>query len=299
MAVRAYGALLDGILAARDAGALRRAHGRLVAVGLAPHPFLRCKLLSAYAACSRPAEAHLLLSFLSSSHRRPPLFALNSLLRSSPSASASLRLFRRMLLLGPGPDARSFAAALSSAAPSLRLARLLHAAALVAGLLRDPVLPPSLISAYSRGGDLASARRVLDETPQRGRTLAAWTAMIAACGAHGRAAEAVEIFEREAAGGGDAAAATAVLAACARAGMVAAARRVFARLGRPALQHYTCMVDVLGRAGLVEEAEALIAGMETEPDDALWATLLGACRMHARLDVAERVANRVYGLKLA
>uniref|UniRef100_A0A6V7QXR5 Pentatricopeptide repeat-containing protein n=1 Tax=Ananas comosus var. bracteatus TaxID=296719 RepID=A0A6V7QXR5_ANACO len=298
MAVRAYGALLDGILAARDAGALRRAHGRLVAVGLAPHPFLRCKLLSAYAACSRPAEAHLLLSFLSSSHRRPPLFALNSLLRSSP----------------PPPPPSASSAACSSSAPAPTPAP--------SPPRSPPPPPPSASPASSTPPPSSPASSATPSSPlphlrllprRRPRLRPPRARRNAAEGPHPRRVDGHDRRVRGpragGGGGGDLRAggrggrrrgggdggAGGVRAA----GMVAAARRVFARLGRPALQHYTCMVDVLGRAGLVEEAEALIAGMETEPDDALWATLLGACRMHARLDVAERVANRVYGLKLA
>ena len=84
-------------------------------------------------------------------------------------------------------------------------------------------------------------------------------------------------------------AATVLLAACARAGMVGEGRRVFAGLPRPALQHYTCMVEMLGRAGEVDEAERLVAGMEARPDRVIFAALLAACRVHGRVDVADRV----------
>lgn len=61
---------------------------------------------------------------------------------------------------------------------------------------------------------------------------------------------------------------------------------------RPGLEHYTCMVDLLGRVGQVEEAEKLIMEMEIKPDGALWGALLSACRIHGKTEVAERVLKR-------
>ncbi|XVF19637.1 hypothetical protein REPUB_Repub11eG0127800 [Reevesia pubescens] len=58
---------------------------------------------------------------------------------------------------------------------------------------------------------------------------------------------------------------------------------------KPGLEHYTCMVDILGKAGLVEEAE------ELETDEALWNALLAACKVHGKVGVAERVERRFVG----
>uniref|UniRef100_A0A0E0F2R8 Pentacotripeptide-repeat region of PRORP domain-containing protein n=1 Tax=Oryza meridionalis TaxID=40149 RepID=A0A0E0F2R8_9ORYZ len=184
---------------------------------------------------------------------------------------------------------RHYAVLLRRAAslPSLPLVASLHAAA----LRRGAVLAPSLIHAYSACGDLASARKLFDELPPRGRTLSARTALASAMSAHGRCREVLDLFAGLAEEEMDDKAVTAVLAACARAGMVDEGRRVFAtvRRRRPALQHYTCMVEMLGRAGEVEEAERLVARMEARPDRVICAVLLAACRVHGRVDVAERV----------
>ena len=154
----------------------------------------------------------------------------------------------------------------------------LHAAALRRGI--PSLLAASLIRAYSACGDLAAARAVFD---------GARTALAGALSAHGRCAEALGLFAGLEAGEVDDRAATVLLAACARAGMVGEGRRVFAGLPRPALQHYTCMVEMLGRAGEVDEAERLVAGMEARPDRVIFAALLAACRVHGRVDVADRV----------
>ncbi|KAL6870725.1 hypothetical protein ACP4OV_014573 [Aristida adscensionis] len=184
---------------------------------------------------------------------------------------------------------RRYAALLRRAAslPSLPLVASLHAAALRRGVL----LAPSLIHAYSSCGDLASARHLFDGLPCQDRTLSARTALASAFSAHGRCAAALALFAGLEDEEMDGQAVTVLLAACARAGMVEEGRRVFARVRRPALQHYTCMVEMLGRAGEVEEAERLVAGMEARPDRVICAALLAACRVHGRVDVAERVAR--------
>ncbi|KAJ1274409.1 hypothetical protein BS78_05G059600 [Paspalum vaginatum] len=173
----------------------------------------------------------------------------------------------------------------ASALPSLPLVASLHAAVLIRGA--PSLLAASLIHGYSACGDLASARALFDETP---RTLSARTALASALSAHGRCAEALGLFSDLDTAEMDNQAVTVLLAACARAGMVAEGRRVFAGVPRPALQHYTCMVEMLGRAGEVEEAERMVAGMEARPDRVIFAALLSTCRAHGRVDVAERVS---------
>ncbi|KAF8641914.1 hypothetical protein HU200_067624 [Digitaria exilis] len=175
----------------------------------------------------------------------------------------------------------------ASSLPSLPLVASLHAAVLRRGV--PALLAASLIHGYSACGDMASARAVFDEMSPWERTLSTRTALASAFSAHGKFEEALGLFAGVEAETMDDKAVTVLLAACARAGMVDEGREVFARVPRPALQHYTCMVEMLGRAGEVEEAERLVAGMEARPDRVIFAALLAACRVHGRVDVAERV----------
>ncbi|TVU26786.1 hypothetical protein EJB05_29350, partial [Eragrostis curvula] len=178
--------------------------------------------------------------------------------------------------------------------PSLPFLASLHASSIRRGV----ILVPSLIHGYSACGDLASASHLFDELPLQERTLSARTALASALSAHGRCHDALGLFSEQEEAEMDGQAVTVLLAACARAGMVGEGRRLFARIDRPALQHYTCMVEMLGRSGEVEEAERLLAGMQVRPDRIICAALLAACRVHGRVDVAERVAGlmRRYGI---
>jgi hypothetical protein len=59
------------------------------------------------------------------------------------------------------------------------------------------------------------------------------------------------------------------------------------------LEHYTCMVDLLGPAGHLQEVANLVMAMPWKPHVAAWMALLGACRMHGNVEMAERVARRI------
>lgn len=158
----------------------------------------------------------------------------------------------------------------------------------------------SLITMYSKCGDLGCARRVFDGMPERNSIT--WSAMMAGYGMHGNFCEVFLLFERMVDSGvvPDGATFTIVLTACSHGGFTDKGWECFETMGRefgfrPGLQHYTCMVDMLGRAGRVDEAEKLLEEMDVEPDKALWNALLGACKMHGRVEVAERVAEKFYG----
>ncbi|KAJ0976705.1 hypothetical protein J5N97_012179 [Dioscorea zingiberensis] len=299
MGIPFYAAVLDRCYAARDLVSLLRAHARILTAGLAGHDLLRTKLCAAYARCDRLREAILLFSFTA----RRPGFLYNSLIRAHADRcqyASALSLFELMLSDGVPMNAACVASTLRcvSAVASLRLGRRLHSHAIVSSLvLQDPSVPNSLISMYSSCGDLPSARKVFDKMHQ-GKNLISYTSMIGALGTHGHSKEAFGLFEKilEEGERPDSKAITAVLAACAREGMVEEGRWIFRmirekRFGDVSLgvEHYTCMVDLLGTAGLVEEAEVLIEGMDGEPDEAMLGALLKACQAHKRFDRADRV----------
>lgn len=94
-----------------------------------------------------------------------------------------------------------------------------------------------------------------------------------------------------------------LLYACSHAGLIEEGQRIFNSMWndygvRPDVKHYTCMVDLLGRAGRLDEALGLIESMTVEKDERLWGALLGACWIHRRLDLAERVARSLLELQV-
>ncbi len=115
---------------------------------------------------------------------------------------------------------------------------------------------------------------------------------------HGHAEEALGHFERMCEEGVDINNFTFVslLSACSHAGLVDEGLHYFQSMGlvyctSATVQHYGCIVDLLARAGCLEEAEDLIEMMSGEPDAAMWMSLLGACRVHANVEMRDGIGK--------
>ncbi|XP_010245112.1 PREDICTED: putative pentatricopeptide repeat-containing protein At5g37570 isoform X2 [Nelumbo nucifera] len=95
---------------------------------------------------------------------------------------------------------------------------------------------------------------------------------------------------------------TGILTACAHRGLVDEGRRYFhlmRDLGSivPKMEHYACMVDLLGRAGFIDEAHNLISSMPIRPEASIWGALLGACKIHGNLELAESIAQKLFEIE--
>ncbi|KAJ9164104.1 hypothetical protein P3X46_023718 [Hevea brasiliensis] len=170
------------------------------------------------------------------------------------------------------------------------------------GLECDMVIGTALVDMYGKCGCLERAYEVFKEMPEKD-TLA-WTAIISVFALHGYGQEAFDIFKEMEAEGVKPNHVTFVglLSACAHSGFVEIGRWCFDIMKRiyriePQVHHYACMVDILGRAGLFEEAEELIRNMPMEPDVFVWGALLGGCQTHRNVQLGERVAQHLINLE--
>ncbi|XP_020548880.1 pentatricopeptide repeat-containing protein At2g29760, chloroplastic isoform X1 [Sesamum indicum] len=159
-------------------------------------------------------------------------------------------------------------------------------------------LVTALIDMYSKCGDLQKALEVFDSVDQR--DVFVWSAMIAGLGMHGRGKDAVELFSKmmEAKVKPTSVTFTNLLSACSHSGLVKEAREFFHQMEKvykivPGVEHYACMVDVLGRAGLLQDALELIKNMPTTLGASVWGALLGACRLHKNVELAQYACNNL------
>ncbi|KAL5547964.1 hypothetical protein UlMin_003195 [Ulmus minor] len=160
----------------------------------------------------------------------------------------------------------------------------------------------SLIDMYAKCGNVEAAKQIFDGMEVR--SVASCNAMISGLAMHGQASMALELFSKMADEGfkPDDITFVGVLSACNHAGMLDLGRQYFTSMVQdynisPKLQHYGIMIDLLGRAGLFDEAETLIKSMEMKPDGAIWGSLLGACRVHSHVELGEFVAERLFELE--
>ncbi|KAH6815553.1 hypothetical protein C2S51_020373 [Perilla frutescens var. frutescens] len=202
------------------------------------------------------------------------------------------------------PDKVTVASALSACASlgAIDQGKWVHSFLERSGIEYDMVIGTALVDMYGKCGNIERALEVFNQ--MRCKDVLAWTAMISVLALHGYGKEAFELFEEMKAVGVRPNAVTFVglLSACAHFGFVEKGRECFDRMKRdyyivPQVEHYACMIDILGRAGLFTEAEDLISVMPMRPDVFVWGALLGACQLHGNVRLGERVAKYLIDLE--
>ncbi|KAK1307125.1 Pentatricopeptide repeat-containing protein [Acorus calamus] len=179
---------------------------------------------------------------------------------------------------------------------SLARGRQCHARAVKSGLESHPVVSGALVDMYSKRGSIGESRKVFDGASER--TLVAWTSIIAAHARHGDYGPVTGLFREMVQSGlrPDPVTFLVALIACGRSGVVDEGRRILESMERdhgikPEREHYACVVDMLGRAGRLDEAEELIRGMPMRPGRSALQSLLGACRIHGEVEMGRRAAE--------
>ncbi|XP_078440545.1 pentatricopeptide repeat (PPR-like) superfamily protein [Wolffia australiana] len=223
-------------------------------------------------------------------------------LASGGRFSQALEMFRRMQELSVRHNSVTLVTVISSCAElsALWLGKEVHGHTLRTSFAANSgpnLVENGLISMYAKCGSLKDARRVFDGLSTR-RDIVSWNAMISSYGISGLGGEALALFKEMVVAGiePDGISYVAVLSACAHAGLVAEGKQLFRRVKRPGVEHYACLVDLLGRAGLLDEARSMIEQMVMEPNVYVWGALLNACRMHGNEVMAEEVGNRMLSL---
>ena len=160
----------------------------------------------------------------------------------------------------------------------------------------DAILGTSLVDMYAKCGRLDLALELFDRI--HSKEVFTWNAIIGGLAMHGRADEALKLFSQMQMEKfkPDRITFVGVLNACAHAGLVEEGLQFFNSMEkvhgiRPVVEHYGCMVDLLGRAGLLDEALDIINTMPMKPNAAVWGALLGACRIHGNVELGERVGE--------
>ncbi|CAN0847798.1 Pentatricopeptide repeat-containing protein At5g40410, mitochondrial [Linum grandiflorum] len=184
---------------------------------------------------------------------------------------------------------------------SRKLTEAIHGFAFRTGLNSNMSLATGLLSLYSKLGLLGASQKVFSEI--RNPDAIAWTAMIASYGIHGIGTEAVKHFELMISEGvaPDHVTFTHLLSSCSHAGLLQVGKSYFELMSpyygvEPRIDHYSCMVDLLGRAGLVSDAYRLIRTMPMKPNSGVWGALMGACRKHGNIEVGKEVFDNLVAL---
>ncbi|XP_021836792.1 pentatricopeptide repeat-containing protein At5g48910-like [Spinacia oleracea] len=290
----ACASLLELCCGTKNLQNLRILHSQTIKLGFSCNDFIRAKLVSSYTACAEFSDAELMFSFTN----RKFTFLYNTFIRGYASTKQfhlSLSSFHQLLQDRKPIDLNTLPAVLKSVAALsyLRIGRRIHSFVLVHGFGFDIAHCNALITMYCKCGELESARKVFDKMPRR--NLITWSAMMGGYGMHGNADEVFCLFDKMLVAGvwPDEVMFTTILTACSHGGRVKEGEEYFEMMVeifhiRPTKEHCSCMVDMLGRAGKIEEARGIIESMEMEPDACLWRAFLGACKIQGKSEIIVR-----------
>ncbi|XP_043703407.1 pentatricopeptide repeat-containing protein At4g21065-like [Telopea speciosissima] len=215
----------------------------------------------------------------------------------------TLAMFEEMGAAGLKPNDITLVSVLSACANlgALGLGKRVHSLLEDNGYLLDLFVGSALIDMYSKCGMVDEAIQVFERMPQR--NVVAFSAVIVGLAMNGRGLEAIRIFEHMRFQGliPNDITFVGVLCACCHAGLVDEGKHYFDCMTQvyslvPKLQHYACMVDLLGRAGHVDEAYHFIMEMPIKPDVVVWGALLGACRIHCNYELGVHAARQILEL---
>ncbi|KAG6390777.1 hypothetical protein SASPL_148522 [Salvia splendens] len=216
----------------------------------------------------------------------------------------AMELLRLMKDHGIRPNSSTVAGLLSacSASGALGIGEYVHGYVEEEQLPLDAVLGTAIVNMYAKSGLLDKAVDVFNRLEFK--DVKSWTAMISGCGVHGRADHAVALFRRMEEEGVVPNEVTflTVMNACSHGGSMREGLSCFRKMVnvyqlKPKIEHYGCMIDLLGRAGLLEEAYELIKGLPVKRDATAWRALLGACRVYGNVKLAEGVKEELEGIR--
>lgn len=205
----------------------------------------------------------------------------------SEHSREALELFQQMQSHGFRPDKVSFISILGACVnlAALKEGKEIHAIIVNYGYDLDSIIGTSLITMYGKCGNLDDAKAVFDNLPQK--DVISWSAIITVCAQNGHGKKALEFFRHMLSQGVQPNRITflSVLTACSHTGLVEDGKEIFASMTRdygvmPSLEHYMCMVDILGRAGQIAEAEDFIRKLPNEGAASAWLNVLAVCKIH-------------------
>ncbi|KAL2476554.1 Pentatricopeptide repeat-containing protein [Abeliophyllum distichum] len=278
-------------------------HACTLKMGLYDDIFVSCALIDMYSKCGSVEDAR----FVFDEMPEKTTVGWNSIIAGYALhgySEEALNMYYEMQDCGVKMDHFTFSIIIRVCT---RLASLEHAKQAHAGLVRhgfglDIVANTTLVDFYCKWGRIEDARHVFERMPKK--NVVSWNALISGYGNHGRGIEAVELFERMISEGMVPNHVTflAVLSSCSYSGLSDCGWEIFESMSRdykvkPRAMHYACMIELLGREGLLDEAFALIRDAPFRPTINMWAALLTACRVHKNFVLGKFAAEKLYGME--
>ncbi|KAF7833583.1 pentatricopeptide repeat-containing protein [Senna tora] len=298
--------VMCGLTAAGRISALQvglQIHSHMFKQGYFFDEHVSASLLTFYANCKQMEAAHKV--FHDILHKNIVMWtSLLSGYGSNNMHEHAIEVFREMTRISVLPNEFSLTSALNSCCglEDIEKGREIHTIATKLGLVANVYVGNSLVVMYTKLGHINDGITAFKKVSEK--NIVSWNSAIVGCAQHGCGMSAFAIFNRmlRERVDPDEITLTGLLSACSHSGMLQKARCFFKYFDQKGsiemtIEHYACMVDVLGRCGKLEEAEALVRSMPMKANSKVWLVLLSACRMHSNLNIAERAAKQIFELE--
>lgn len=224
----------------------------------------------------------------------------------SEQPNMALELFSEMIASGVQPNQITMVSVCSAIASLGRFneAKWAHEYVRRSCITFNDNLSAAIIDMYAKCSSINTALEVFYQVRDRVSTISPWNAIICGLAMHGHANLSLKTYSdlQQCPIKPNSITFIGVLSACCHAGFVDLGKKYFESMKsvyniEPDIKHYGCMVDLLGRAGRLEEAEEIVRTMPMKADVVIWGTLLAACRTHGNLDIGERAADSLTRLE--
>ncbi|KAI3518785.1 hypothetical protein L1887_07598 [Cichorium endivia] len=278
-------------------------HGQTVVNGYSSDLSIGNSLVCLYARCGKVHEAYSAFDKIALKDN-VSWNGLVSGFSQSGNFEESLKVFSKMNKVGVEINMFTYGSAISAAANTTNITqgKQIHARMIKTGYNLETEASNVLITLYSKCGNLDDAKKEFLE--MRDKNEISWNAMITGYSQHGCGNEAIELFEEMKYFGYTPNYVTfvGVLTACSHVRLVEKGMEYFKSMSEnyglvPRPEHYACVVDILGRAGLLTRAMEFIKKMEIEPDAMTWRTLLSACTVYKNKEIGEIASKNLLELE--
>ncbi|CAK7340704.1 unnamed protein product [Dovyalis caffra] len=274
-------------------------HGRLWKLGLQSDFFIESALMDMYSKCGSMGDA---LQIFESAVELDEVSMTVILVGFAQNGfeEEAMQVFVKMLKAGIDIDPNMVSAVLGvfGVDTSLGLGQQIHSLVIKRSFGSNPFVGNGLINMYSKCGDLEDSIKVFSRMPCRNSV--SWNSMIAAFARHGDGYRSLQLYEEMRLKGVEPTDVTflSLLHACSHVGLVEKGMEFLKYMTEvhrviPRMEHYACVVDMLGRAGLLSEAKTFIERLPVKPDVLVWQALLGACGIHGDPEMGKYAAEQL------
>ncbi|XAR60440.1 hypothetical protein NMG60_11033822 [Bertholletia excelsa] len=207
----------------------------------------------------------------------------------------ALIVFKTMRAVNENPNSVTLISLLSACTRLLGISigESIHAHIIVNNIKLDAALGTALVEMYSKCGHVDKAVQIFNSMNEK--NLQSWTIMISGLADHGRGEDVISLFTQMETSGlkPDSMFFSCILSACSHLGLIVEGKRYFEKMVSiyniiPAMEHYGCMVDMLGRAGMIKEAYQVIKSMPMKPNPVVIRSFIVACLNYGNIDLIDK-----------